>query len=116
MDEEKRSRIQELRNSGQIVESRRSHDIPFGVRAIQSGITVDGIWISQSSTPIPSSLRLGHLRNGSSDMMAPLDANNGAEVTDESPQGVRPISRQARQHFSIDEPGEPSVDPAAQVQ
>lgn len=112
VDEEKRMRIQELRNSGQIVESRRSHDIPFGVRAIQSGITVDGIWISQSTTPIPSELKLGHLRNGSSDMVAPHDSNNSAEATDEvTAQGVRPISRLERQQFSNDETGEPSMAP-----
>jgi len=73
VDEEKRMRIQELRSSGQIVESRKSHDIPFGVRAIQSGITVDGIWISQSTTPIPSELKLGHIHNGSSDMVGTVD-------------------------------------------
>ncbi|KAI1807653.1 hypothetical protein F4811DRAFT_505493 [Daldinia bambusicola] len=35
----------------------RKIDIPFGVRAIQSGIEVDGIWISQPNTPLitPSS-------------------------------------------------------------
>jgi hypothetical protein len=117
VDEEKRMRVQELRNSGQIVESRRSHDIPFGVRAIQSGITVDGIWISQSTTPIPSELKLGHLRNSSSDLVAPHDSNNGAEATDEvTLHGVRPISRQGRQHFSSDEPGEPSMTAATGAQ
>ncbi|KAB2577523.1 uncharacterized protein LTHEOB_9183 [Lasiodiplodia theobromae] len=30
-------------------------DIPFGIRAIQSGIEVDGIWISGTNTPVPSS-------------------------------------------------------------
>jgi len=66
VDEEKRMRIQELRKSGQIVESRTSHDIPFGVRAIQSGIQVDGIWISTSTTPMASELKLGYLRDSSS--------------------------------------------------
>lgn len=57
-DEEKRSRLQELRNSGHRGESRGKHDIPFGVRAIQSGIQVDGIWISNPNTPVPSELTL----------------------------------------------------------
>jgi hypothetical protein len=30
-------------------------EIPFGIRAIQSGIEVDGVWISQSNTPVGSS-------------------------------------------------------------
>ncbi len=30
-------------------------DIPFGIRAIQSGIEVDGVWISRSNTPVGSS-------------------------------------------------------------
>ncbi|KAE9376841.1 hypothetical protein N431DRAFT_501624 [Stipitochalara longipes BDJ] len=112
VDEEKRTKIRELRNSGQIVESRRSHDIPFGVRAIQSGITVDGIWISQSSTPIPSELKLGHLRNGSSDMVTPQDLNTDAEVADETaPKGVRLSPRQGKQQSSNDALGELSMDP-----
>lgn len=28
--------------------------MPFGVRAIESGIEVDGVWISRSNTPAPS--------------------------------------------------------------
>lgn len=33
---------------------RRKDEIPFGVRAIQSGIQVEGIWISNPNTPTPS--------------------------------------------------------------
>ncbi|PMD48632.1 hypothetical protein L207DRAFT_575289 [Hyaloscypha variabilis F] len=111
VDEEKRTRIQVLRNSGQIVESRRSHDIPFGVRAIQSGITVDGIWISQSNTPIPSEIKLGHLRNGSSEVVPPHDSNSSAEAADEkAPRGVRLSSRQGKQQSSIDETRESNTD------
>jgi hypothetical protein len=40
----------ELRKSGLPV-GRRA-DIPFGVRAIQSGVQVEGIWISRPATPI----------------------------------------------------------------
>lgn len=54
MDEEKRIKIQELRQSGQFVEPKKDFDVPFGVRAIQSGIQVDGIWISGTNTPVPS--------------------------------------------------------------
>ena len=33
----------------------RKNDVPFGVRAIQSGIEVDGVWISRGNTPVPGS-------------------------------------------------------------
>ncbi|KAI1365027.1 hypothetical protein F5Y08DRAFT_193893 [Xylaria arbuscula] len=50
LDEEKRARQMEMRKSGLPV-GRRA-DIPFGVRAIQSGIEVEGIWISRPATPM----------------------------------------------------------------
>lgn len=52
LDEEKQARQQEMRRSGLPVGKRI--DIPFGVRAIQSGIEVDGIWISRPGTPADS--------------------------------------------------------------
>lgn len=36
------------------VKARRAQEIPFGIRAIQSGIEVDGVWISGSNTPAQS--------------------------------------------------------------
>ena len=97
VDEDKRTRIQQLRNSGQIVESRKSYDIPFGVRAIQSGIQVDGIWISQTATPIPSQLKLGHIRSGSSDKLTATYSSKEAMVSGQSnPEGQRPSSREGR--------------------
>ncbi|GAP90491.1 hypothetical protein SAMD00023353_4500680 [Rosellinia necatrix] len=50
LDEEKRVRQMELRKSGLPVG--RKVDIPFGVRAIQSGVEVEGIWISRPVTPM----------------------------------------------------------------
>ncbi|KAI1115222.1 hypothetical protein F5Y14DRAFT_139927 [Nemania sp. NC0429] len=50
LDEEKRVRQMELRKSG--LPPGRRVDIPFGVRAIQSGIEVEGIWISRPVTPM----------------------------------------------------------------
>ncbi|KAI0025328.1 hypothetical protein F4780DRAFT_720605 [Xylariomycetidae sp. FL0641] len=49
LDEEKMARQMEMRRSGLPVG--RKVDIPFGVRAIQSGVEVDGIWISLPGTP-----------------------------------------------------------------
>ena len=36
------------------VRRRKGPEVPFGVRAIESGIEVDGVWISRSNTPAPS--------------------------------------------------------------
>ena len=38
----------------QSVKRRRANQVPFGVRAIESGIEVDGVWISRSNTPAGS--------------------------------------------------------------
>lgn len=90
-------RIQELRSSGQIVESRRSHDIPFGVRAIQSGVQVDGIWISQSNTPAASELKLG-LGAHSPDMITTPESKSGPTSPD-----IRPISPQISQPHAMNQ-------------
>ncbi|KAJ4295727.1 hypothetical protein N0V88_004429 [Collariella sp. IMI 366227] len=45
LDEEKRARVEEMRRTGLPI--KRANNIPFGVRAIQSGVEVDGIWISR---------------------------------------------------------------------
>jgi hypothetical protein len=56
-DEEKAAKIQELRISGFIVKSKRENHIPFGVRALESGVEIDGIWVSTTKTPVPESLK-----------------------------------------------------------
>ncbi|KAK0672856.1 hypothetical protein QBC41DRAFT_242689 [Cercophora samala] len=48
LDEEKRLRVEEMRRSG--LGMKRTNDIPFGVRAIQGGVEVDGIWISRPTS------------------------------------------------------------------
>ncbi|RYP07395.1 hypothetical protein DL764_002530 [Monosporascus ibericus] len=57
LDQEKQARQQDMRRSGVPVGKRV--DIPFGVRAIQSGIEVDGIWISRPGTPVESETLIG---------------------------------------------------------
>lgn len=39
----------------QVQAEEMKREIPFGVRAIESGIEVDGVWISRSNTPVGSS-------------------------------------------------------------
>jgi len=48
-DEESRAGFQDRRRTS--MSSRRGNDIPFGVRAIQSGVEVQGIWVSRPATP-----------------------------------------------------------------
>ncbi|AEO65720.1 uncharacterized protein THITE_2113018 [Thermothielavioides terrestris NRRL 8126] len=52
LDKEKRARLEEMRKAG--LPAKRANNVPFGVRAIQSGVEVDGIWISR-----PASLNEG---------------------------------------------------------
>lgn len=49
VDEEKRARVEEMRRAG--LPLKRTNDIPFGVRALQRGVEVDGIWISRPVSP-----------------------------------------------------------------
>lgn len=55
LDEEKRARLTEMRRAGLSPSKKRAGNIPFGIRAIQSGVGVEGIWISQPTTPSRSS-------------------------------------------------------------
>jgi len=95
VDEEKRTRIEALRRSGQIIESRKSHDIPFGIRAIQSGIQVDGIWISNGNSPVPSELKLDQMQ-GDSDTTEGGDSRARVKAPEVPQQPSRPNSRQGR--------------------
>ncbi|KAF2653914.1 hypothetical protein K491DRAFT_680147 [Lophiostoma macrostomum CBS 122681] len=45
-------------------------EIPFGIRAIESGIEVDGVWISRTNTPVGSS------RSSMTDIRLPRSQNN----------------------------------------
>ncbi|OLN95944.1 hypothetical protein CCHL11_05042 [Colletotrichum chlorophyti] len=54
IDAEKRAHQSEIESTG-LAPPRKQSDIPFGVRAIQSGIEVDGIWISRPGTPATDS-------------------------------------------------------------
>ncbi|KAL8717785.1 MAG: hypothetical protein Q9225_005000 [Loekoesia sp. 1 TL-2023] len=43
-----------LQRTPSAIRRKKGDDIPFGVRAIESGIEVDGVWISRSNTPANS--------------------------------------------------------------
>ena len=42
-------------NHTESIKRRKDQEIPFGIRAIESGIEVDGVWISRPNTPTRSS-------------------------------------------------------------
>ncbi|UKZ51842.1 hypothetical protein TrVGV298_005606 [Trichoderma virens] len=64
IDEERRVRLAEMRYCG--INARGINDIPFGVRAIQKGIQVEGIWISRPNTPDASHVTASPTLVGSS--------------------------------------------------
>ncbi|KAM0564373.1 hypothetical protein ACHAPJ_000586 [Fusarium lateritium] len=49
IDEEKRARVSLMSHCG--IDNVRAPEIPFGIRAIQSGVEVEGIWISRPNSP-----------------------------------------------------------------
>ncbi|KAI4249085.1 MAG: hypothetical protein LQ352_005725 [Teloschistes flavicans] len=64
---------------------KNGNDIPFGIRAIESGIEVDGVWISRSNTPAnstPGSPSL--LANKDPVVQHPAPADRSSTVSDMS--------------------------------
>lgn len=58
---ETRAAIKQEMKHSQSVKRGRANEIPFGVRALESGVEVDGVWVSRSNTPagsLPGSPRL----------------------------------------------------------
>jgi hypothetical protein len=98
-----------------MVQKRRLMDdgpsIPFGIRAIESGIEVDGVWISRTNTPAgsirePSSSSLSayraipqRSRQGSLTDVGMTLTNNGTET---SPVASSSRSREHSQTLSMD--------------
>ncbi|TVY16280.1 hypothetical protein LARI1_G003729 [Lachnellula arida] len=81
VDEEKRIRIQELRTSGQLIESQEGHDVPFGIKAIESGIEIEGIWIpsKKKTSQVRNVLKTGHIHGGS-DKLDALDLKTSGQA------------------------------------
>ncbi|KAM3542668.1 hypothetical protein ARSEF1564_004408 [Beauveria bassiana] len=113
LDQEKRSRLAEMQQYG--IDIPAINDIPFGSRAIQSGIEIDEIWISRPNTPVPSqrpscatvvddsSIDGKLARNESSSVLSAPDAScrKGKAFAQPSP-GTRILKRSAlsEQHYS----------------
>lgn len=58
--------------------------MPFGVRAIQSGIEVDGIWVSNTNTPVPSELNLSS-KGSSSELSSGRSSSKSINVSSGRP-------------------------------
>lgn len=75
-------------------------DIPFGARALESGIAIEGIWVSNPNTPVhsqpttPVESRLGSLalKTPSKEVESPK-SSLGSECTLVSPRPVTPAGR-----------------------
>ncbi|KAH7328962.1 hypothetical protein B0I35DRAFT_338490, partial [Stachybotrys elegans] len=52
IDEEKRARVLEMRHCG--IDSWNRDGIPFGIRALQRNVEVEGIWVSTPKAPVNS--------------------------------------------------------------
>ncbi|KAK4218710.1 hypothetical protein QBC37DRAFT_437020 [Rhypophila decipiens] len=105
LDQEKRARYTEMRKSGLSV--KRTNDIPFGVRAIQSGVEVPGIWISRPATPEevavakqdPKDVQVTTVRlEKTAPKRSPSDGSilqrlTDAESSESTPVGTPPVSK-----------------------
>ncbi|KAL5393208.1 hypothetical protein DPSP01_000039 [Paraphaeosphaeria sporulosa] len=68
-------------------------DVPFGIRAIESGIEIDGVWISRSNTPVGSS------RSSMTDFKLPRSYNSSQL---ELPQALPPSNSSSKAPSSFD--------------
>lgn len=76
---------QEMGTTGRTIRGRRDtdvngddDDIPFGIRAIESGIEVDGVWISRTNTPNQSAP--GSPASEPSSFMGPAHPSTGRSL------------------------------------
>ncbi|KAI0124670.1 hypothetical protein BJ170DRAFT_685549 [Xylariales sp. AK1849] len=96
LDEEKRSRMTEIEKTGIPVWKRPA--IPFGVRAIQSGIEIDGIWISRPGTP---------------NSECPLGASSLTLASDHDPKGKSKVAPEGIPHSPHTSPTSSTFGPDA---
>ncbi|TVY48248.1 hypothetical protein LOCC1_G001293 [Lachnellula occidentalis] len=94
VDEEKRIRIQELRTSGQLIEPQDGQDYLFGIKAIESGIEIEGIWIpSKKNNLVRSERKPGHI-HGELDTLDSLDLKTSGQTSAEAfPPPTRPTPK-----------------------
>ncbi|RCI15400.1 hypothetical protein L249_6777 [Ophiocordyceps polyrhachis-furcata BCC 54312] len=79
IEEERRARLAEMRHCG--IDRMHRDAIPFGVRALESGVEVEGIWISRSNTPVLDQSGGG---KGKEKMVAVSSPLNDARLSDDN--------------------------------
>lgn len=86
--------------SPSMVEAQRAHDdeIPFGIRALESGVEVTGVWISQSNTPAPSS---------PNSLRGSVMSSDTSSLLNEAGTSLPPPMSEASQEFRISRPARP---------
>ncbi|CAK7212130.1 hypothetical protein SBRCBS47491_001368 [Sporothrix bragantina] len=112
IDEEKRARLTEMRKVGMSSPTgltatggrkQRTSEIPFGVRAIQTGVEVDGIWISRPTTPSRSSskskmgINSSQLKNKANDASGNNEKSEKSEKSDKRPYSGSTLGRPSSQ-------------------
>ncbi|KAK2010148.1 hypothetical protein LZ32DRAFT_387670 [Colletotrichum eremochloae] len=89
IDAEKRAHAAELASTGLPLPPRKKSEIPFGVRAIQSGVEVDGIWISRPNTPSTESPPNSARAKGKYVSMGPISPRSSVSNPLSSPTSSR---------------------------
>ncbi|PHH61071.1 hypothetical protein CDD82_2188 [Ophiocordyceps australis] len=107
IEEERRARLAEMRCCG--ISAIGPNDIPFGVRALESGVEVEGIWISQSNTPTDSPRNSLMTLAKSKDKGKGRAADVAASPTEPSPSVPQAVASLA----SPVSPAEPPLEPKA---
>ncbi|KAK5655023.1 hypothetical protein OQA88_6782 [Cercophora sp. LCS_1] len=91
LDEEKKARLEEMRRTG--LPLKRGNEIPFGIRAIQSGVQVQGIWISRPVSPTETA----SAKLAPSVTMINLDPEKATEYSDGPKPGALAMCREDQQ-------------------
>ncbi|KAK3396544.1 hypothetical protein B0T20DRAFT_337055, partial [Sordaria brevicollis] len=105
LDEEKKARIDDMRSSGIRPNSSKraaASSIPFGVRAIQSGVQVDGIWISRPATPTETTKLTSEKTKMASVTVTTSQRLTDSESFESNSSGAipTPVSREQRHYYA----------------
>lgn len=100
---QKQAQLLERKQGGEVAQ-RRGNDVPFGIRAIESGIQVDGVWISGSNTPIPST-PISLAASSVDEPSPPRDHRQSARVSSSSLNILRPEIPQPVRPYAGTSPG-----------
>lgn len=107
-DEERRMKISELQRNGQAINPQTTHEVPFGIRAIQRGIQIDGIW--DTSIPLHNGIIPRSIRASSSEISSSIVNDPGLTPADNSHLHRDRSSNQILSSHQQSEEGSPVLD------